>query len=194
MTFGFALLLAGFVLLDAGWKGTTPAGVLRGITEGSHGAGGVIAETGRDVMASFTGQPSSSVEAPSPSGGGALPHIGNLKGQKKALQSAHPELKPGVLAVTAIVLAAFPGLSIASTTGGTHVTDSLHYEGRAVDLVGSAQEMNKAAKWINRYLRGMLTEGIHNPGLSIKNKQQVPSSFWGSETWAGHADHIHLGV
>jgi hypothetical protein len=39
-----------------------------------------------------------------------------------------------------------------------------------------------------------LLEGIHNPGLSVKNYKRVPSGFWGSGTWAGHADHIHMAA
>lgn len=72
MTFGFALVLAGFILLDAGWKGTTPAGVLRGATAGSKGAGGVLAETGKDVLASFSGS--------SNSGGVEVPRTKGTKG------------------------------------------------------------------------------------------------------------------
>jgi hypothetical protein len=71
MTFGFALMLAGFVLLDAGWKGTTPFGVLQGVTAGTSGAGGVLGQTGQSVLASFTGK-----AAP----GGAVPFSKNVSG------------------------------------------------------------------------------------------------------------------
>lgn len=69
MTFGFALLLGGFLLLDAGWKGVTPIQVLKGVTEGTKGPGGVLKETGREVKEGVTRTPASkreggSTEAP----------------------------------------------------------------------------------------------------------------------------------
>lgn len=83
MTFGFGLVLAGFILLNAGWKGTTPAGVLRGVTAGSKGAGGVLAETGKDVMASFTGSSNSDVTTP-----------GGSKGNKPSSVRGHGYVNP----------------------------------------------------------------------------------------------------
>jgi hypothetical protein len=80
VTFGFALLFAGFVLLDAGWKGTTPVGVLKGITEGHTGPGGVIAETGKDVLASLSGSRSGGVSAPSSEKGGGAGALKNVGG------------------------------------------------------------------------------------------------------------------
>jgi len=65
----------------------------------------------------------------------------------------------------------------------------------AIDLAGSVGEMMAAARWINE--SGMwkgLTEGIFNPGLSVKNGAQVPPGFWGGGTWANHADHLHIAV
>jgi hypothetical protein len=83
MTFGFALLLSGWVLLDAGWKGVTPFDVLKGVTANTKGPGGVLRETGQDVLASFSGKGHSeySGETGGKSGGGggasdALKHVG----------------------------------------------------------------------------------------------------------------------
>lgn len=112
----------------------------------------------------------------------------------KGRVKGHPELKPGIAAVTATVLKKFPKLTITATTNGTHVEGSLHYKGRAVDLAADPAYMKQAAQWIAEHLTPVLTEGIHNPNLSVKNHHHVSSSFWGSETWAGHANHIHLGV
>jgi hypothetical protein len=120
--------------------------------------------------------------------------------------SGHPELESGVSEVVNAILKQFPELEITSTTGGTHATNSLHYEGRAADLAsGDYSLMNKAAAWINKSgLWQHLTEGIHNPGtgaggegaslLSVKNQQKVPSSYWGEPTWSEHLNHIHVGV
>lgn len=114
-------------------------------------------------------------------------------GNGLALQRQHPELKPGVAKVVETIMHRFPGLTISSTTGGNHVTDSLHYSGRAVDLVGSVHEMKIAAAWISQNLYTLLTEGIHNPGLSVSDGKHVSSSFY-SAVWADHANHIHIGV
>ena len=102
----------------------------------------------------------------------------------------HPELRPGVSALAATILRTFPSLRITSTTGGQHAAGSYHYRGRAVDLAGSG--MNAAAGWIRQRLGGQLTEGIHNPNLSVKYGKRVGPGFWGSATWAGHRDHIHI--
>lgn len=124
------------------------------------------------------------------------PSHGSFQGMAdgRKLLARHPELKPGVAKVTETIMLHFPQLSITATTNGTHVSDSYHYLGRAVDLAGPAQVMDQAATWIEQNLGHVLTEGIHNPGLSIKDKHSVPSSFWGSETWAAHANHIHVAV
>jgi hypothetical protein len=106
----------------------------------------------------------------------------------------HPELKSGIAKLWNIVHAQFPGLNISSTTSGRHAGNSLHYTGEAVDSSASSAYMYRAAAWIASHLTNALTEGIHNPNLSVKYGQRVSPSFWGSSVWAGHADHIHLGV
>lgn len=105
----------------------------------------------------------------------------------------HPELQPGISSIAAAVLKRWPGLSITSTTGGGHATNSLHYAGRAVDLGGSTSYMLDAAGWIKQRMGSQLTEGIHNPNLSIAGGNVVSSGYWGPEVWADHLDHIHLG-
>lgn len=102
-------------------------------------------------------------------------------------------LHSGIKNVASYVMEKFPGLSVTSTTGGTHAANSLHYSGQAVDLAGS--NMDGAAGWIRSSgLYKALAEGIHNPNLSIADGKGVPSSYWGSTTWADHIDHIHLAV
>lgn len=112
----------------------------------------------------------------------------------KKIRAKHPELKPGIAKITETVLQHFPKLVITATTNGKHSSTSLHYPGRAVDLAGDRQTMQAAARWISQNLTQSLTEGIHNTGLSVDGQRHVPSSFWGSETWAAHANHIHLAV
>lgn len=86
------------------------------------------------------------------------------------------------------------GLTITSTTGGQHAPGSYHYRGLAADLGGSNAAMSAASSWLmsSGTYRSLL-EGIHDPGLSIKNGQQVPSSFWGA-VWGQHANHIHIAL
>jgi hypothetical protein len=123
------------------------------------------------------------------------------KGQNKhfsyptvARVPGHGELHPAVSAVAAAIMARWPKLTITSTTGGSHATDSYHYKGRAVDLAGPTRAYErKVAAWIKRNLTHVLAEGIHNPGLSVDTKKEVPSSFWGG-VWAEHTTHIHIAV
>jgi hypothetical protein len=124
-----------------------------------------------------------------PLGGGQT-----LDDPPQSFKNQHPELKTGIQQVLYIVLKKFPGLTVTSTTGGTHATNSYHYQGRAVDLGGSTQVMSDAANWIHANLGKNLNEGIHNPNLSIKYQKDVSSSIWGEATWNNHIDHIHLSV
>lgn len=100
----------------------------------------------------------------------------------------------GIGSAVGRVLGQFPGLSVTSTTGGRHAANSYHYRGMAADIGGPPGLMNQAAAWIARVLGSSLTEGIHNPNLSIASGQHVPPSHWGASTWAEHADHIHMAV
>ncbi len=75
-----------------------------------------------------------------------------------------------------------------------HATKSLHYDGRAFDAGGSASAMAEFAAWVTEHYTGSVAELIHNPTGSVKNGQQVDPGFWGSATWAAHANHIHLAL
>jgi hypothetical protein len=112
------------------------------------------------------------------------------------LAKEHPELQPGVRKVVAIILTQFPEMTITSTTNHSYLTTngnkSLHVEGRAADLVGG--NMDAIGTWIAKNLGSLLTEGIHNPTLSVKDGKVVPASFWGAATWEQHLTHIHVGV
>jgi hypothetical protein len=100
----------------------------------------------------------------------------------------------GVIAAARKIINMFPGLIVTSGTGGTHATNSYHYKGDALDIGGSVAVMNRAASWIRSNIGSRLTEGIHNPNLSISNGKSVSPSFWGAETWAAHANHIHIAI
>jgi len=107
-----------------------------------------------------------------------------------ALGGVHAGIRNAALAV----LKRFPQLMVTSTTGGGHAANSYHYRGMAVDIGGAVDVMRRAAAYIKRSMGASLTEGIHNPNLSVKDGKSVPSSFWGATTWANHANHIHLAV
>jgi hypothetical protein len=108
-----------------------------------------------------------------------------------ALGGIHAGIRKAALSV----LEKYPQLVVTSTTSGGHAKNSYHYKGEAVDIGGPAAIMNAAAQWIARSTLGrQLTEGIHNPGLSIKDGRRVSPGFWGATTWAAHANHIHLAV
>jgi hypothetical protein len=109
--------------------------------------------------------------------------------------SALAGVKQGVAAMASAVLAQFPSLSVTSTTGGTHAKNSYHYQGEAVDLGGTPGVMNAAANYIKQTgLYKRLTEGIHNPNLSVKFGQNVDPGYWGASTWGQHLNHIHIAV
>lgn len=112
----------------------------------------------------------------------------------KVRKYARGGLHPGIARAVSSVLGHFPGLQVTSTTGGGHARGSYHYKGEAADISGSSGLMFKAANWIKRVMGRNLTEGIHNPNLSIKFGKRVSPSFWGGATWAEHANHIHLAV
>ena len=76
-------------------------------------------------------------------------------------------------------------------------SDSLHSTGQAIDYVPG--NWPAAAAAVNRAGASLL-EGIYNPAahdgpaVSWDSGSQVPSSFWGAATWAGHMDHIHIAI
>lgn len=120
---------------------------------------------------------------------------GRMGGAGPAWRGVGPGgLHQGIRKVAGAVLGQFPGLSVTSTVGGSHVSGSYHYLGEAVDIAGSSAVMHAASEWIKKTgLYRQLAEGIHNPNLSVSDGHFVDPSFY-SSVWAGHADHIHLAV
>jgi hypothetical protein len=92
------------------------------------------------------------------------------------------------------VLSTFPGLSVTSTTRGTHARHSYHGLGMAVDIGGNPALMQSAGAWIAATMGGKLLEGIHNSSLSIKDGKAVKPGYWGAPTWAQHLNHIHIAA
>jgi hypothetical protein len=126
----------------------------------------------------------------------ALGNIGAL-GLDKLVEFISGKVAPefggqGVEALAARVMQQFPGLSITSALRPGD--PGYHGKGWARDLGGPVPLMNAAARWMTQTMTTALLEGIHNPGLSVKNYKQVPPGFWGPGTWAGHADHIHMAA
>lgn len=97
--------------------------------------------------------------------------------------------------VVAKILVANPEMYVTATTGGNHVTHSYHWLGRAFDLgANSQQAKDRCGEWCNEHVASSLTEGIHNPNLSVKYGQRVPASYWGPAIWQGHINHVHVAV
>lgn len=105
-------------------------------------------------------------------------------------------LHSGIRNLAGYVMSKYSGLEVTSTIHGQHAANSYHYKGEAVDLAsGDYGYMDQAAGWIKSSgLYKALVEGIHNPNLSVESGALVDPSYWGSETWAAHANHIHLAV
>jgi phage-related protein len=98
----------------------------------------------------------------------------------------------GVAALAAEVIKKFPSLRVTSALRPGD--PGYHGKGWARDLGGPVGVMNAAGRWMSQTMTSALLEGIHNPSLSVKNYKTVPAGFWGSGTWAGHADHIHMAA
>lgn len=177
MTFAFASFTLGAALLYSAFVDQTLVDLIMG-------------RKGTSIASQGESHPASAANA---AGGGGNGNSGESLVSVQGSVKGHPELKPGISAVAATVLKQFPGLTITSTTSGTHVKGSYHYKGRAVDISGGDNEMLEAAAWIKKHLTHKLVEGIHNPNLSVKDHIPVPSSVF-SEVWAAHKDHIHLAV
>lgn len=74
------------------------------------------------------------------------------------------------------------GLTITSTTGGTHVAGSYHYQGRAADVAGSPAQM---AKFFDLLHNTRPTELFYDPRGAVKNGSDIAPI-------GGHSDHVHV--
>lgn len=137
--------------------------------------------------------------APMRAAGGYAPHAAPGVGGGLSF-SGHPSnVSPAIRNLIRFMERRFPQLTVTSTTDHSLRSSSggisYHSSGRAVDMAASPEYMNSVARWINEsgfYRR--LSEGIHNPTLSVKNGQRVPAGFWGPLVWGQHLNHIHLAL
>jgi hypothetical protein len=74
------------------------------------------------------------------------------------------------------------GLTITSTTGGTHAPGSYHYQARAIDVAGSPSAM---ARFYRYFQNKSPTELFYDPLGGIKHGQQIGAI-------GGHGDHVHV--
>jgi hypothetical protein len=75
---------------------------------------------------------------------------------------------------------------VTSTSGGNHVPTSYHYRHRAVDVVGTAKEMERLALAALRR-PASFREMFYDPmGSYIKNGVVKPGRI------GGHTDHVHI--
>jgi len=68
-----------------------------------------------------------------------------------------------------------------------------HGKSQALDVGAPGDDPGRLAEvaaWVGSNYSNS-TELIHNPNGSIKYGKAVPPSFWGAETWAQHANHVH---
>ena len=100
-------------------------------------------------------------------------------------------LQPGILQLAALMHNKF-GMTV---TSGLRAGDSgsMHSRGVAADFAGG--NFTGAAAYMNS-IGPSLAEGIYNgalggPNVSWDSGARVSPSFWGSDTWADHGDHIH---
>jgi chromosome segregation ATPase len=113
------------------------------------------------------------------------------KGGNVSLSGAHST----VSAFVSALIEKFGG----SVGSGLRAYDSgsLHSTGQAIDY--SPSDWSGASRAVNAVGPSLL-EGIYNPGtfggqpVSWDEGQHVSPSYWGSDTWAGHLDHIHIAI
>lgn len=184
MTLGFGSLLFGVIFIYSGLQNLSVIDVILGRPAPPHG--------GLDGGGGTANTPSGPTTLDDVVQDSLDPHkVGAMVAR---IKREHPELHAGIRHVVAQILVKFPALRITSTTGGTHAKDSYHYKGRAADLGGDPATMRVAAQWIRTHLQPVLTEGIHNPGLSVKNHRLVQPDFWTNTVWLQHINHIHVAV
>jgi peptidoglycan hydrolase-like protein with peptidoglycan-binding domain len=121
--------------------------------------------------------PGSNMLRPAPSGGGSsgassdpIGNVGSFGGSNsQKLQYAMNVAKK-------------MGLTITSTTGGTHAPGSYHYSARAIDVAGSPAAM---ARYYRFFQSKGPTELFYDPLGGIKYGQSIGAI-------GGHGDHVHV--
>lgn len=202
MTFGFALLLSGFLLLDAGWKGVTPIDVLKGVTAGTKGPGGVLKETGREVKEGVT-------RTPAQKGGGTetlgppAPNASKLKGEKgnkaRARKAQSPflpaSIAAGVTAATTIVGRPYVwgGGHASFISWGYDCSGAVSYVLHAMGVLsspltsGALMSYGEAGpgKWVTIYANEAHTF-MHIKGFGWFGTGSDKEAFRGGPAWGNH--------
>lgn len=81
------------------------------------------------------------------------------------------------------------GITVTSTTGGQHVAGSFHYQGRAIDVAGSFNQMAAFFSAALRTFGGSIRELFFDPmGFYIDNGRAIRGAI------GGHSDHVHLAL
>lgn len=74
-------------------------------------------------------------------------------------------------------------------TGGTHTPGSLHYQGKAIDLSGSPDQMRNAFYAAIQTFGGRLNELFYDPiGWYMDMGKRIPGAI------GGHGNHVHVGL
>lgn len=154
---------------------------------------------GESVLQTFSGQTKPNTQAPLE---GLAPNTDGSNtndGQAKTVGTNRSGSGSGLLLQLAKVATSQYSLHVSEyppygPVHPVHAKNSLHYQGRAFDASGSLKNMGAFSAYLRENYTAQLTEGIHNPGLSVKNGKAVPPSFWGITTWVAHANHVHVGI
>ena len=76
------------------------------------------------------------------------------------------------------------GLTINSTSGGTHATHSYHYQGRAFDAIGSGNQMQGFYNWA----------AANTHSVELIHKHQFLKNGHRHAGIGGHMGHVHFAA
>jgi len=83
------------------------------------------------------------------------------------------------------------GLTVTSTTGGSHSAGSYHYQGLAIDVSNSSGPTTEMASFYQQAKQrfdGRILELFYDPLGSVFNNVESPEAI------GGHSDHVHLAL
>ena len=141
--------------------------MIEGLVKGVGGAGGFLKDAVLDIVKSAPGK--------------LLGAIGGLfGGGGKGSGSPLDQL---------LQFARAAGITVTSTTSGTHTPTSYHYKGRAVDVAGTADQMRRFFLAALKQFGTRIKELFYDPmGYYIKNGAAIRGAI------GGHGDHVHLAL
>jgi len=119
--------------------------------------------------------------------------LGGLEGMIPGIGKGTSDVKrgPGGSTLgTLVPWANAEGMTITSTTGGNHVSGSYHYQGRAIDVAGSASQMRKFFfDSLQHFGVAQIKELFYDPVGEYVDNGRIHSGSIG-----GHSDHVHLAL